>query len=99
MYALLAHASISIIMSIGSVHLFNLTWGEYIRRRREEQWIGISFQHVHSPLAFLSLAWGSIVCGLLLIWITLLWHAALFAMHYSLGGCILTTPSGILLPL
>jgi hypothetical protein len=95
MYALLAHALISIIMSIGSVHLFNLTWEEYIRRRREQEWIERSFRFVYSPPAFLSLAWGSTLCGLLLIWITLLLHAALFARQLPLVECVTPTLSGI----
>lgn len=95
MYALSAHALISIIMSIGSVHLFNLTWEEYIRRRREQEWIARSFRFVYSPPAFLSLAWGSTLCGLLLIWTTLVLHAVSFVMQLPLVGCTTPTLSGI----
>ena len=94
MFVLSAHALISIIISIGSVHLFNLIWEEYIRRKRDQSWIELSSRFVRTPLAFLSLAWGLITCGLLLIWITLLWHVLSFAMQLPPGGCITPILSG-----
>ena len=94
MYVLLVHALISIIASIGSAHLFNRSWGEFIRRKREQQWIEPCFRYELSPLAFLSLAWGSITCGLLLIWITLLMHAVSFVMQLPQAVASTATRSG-----
>ncbi len=85
MFVLLAHALITIMISLGSAHLFSRTWAEYIRRKRQEQWIDPSCRFEHSPLVFLSLVWGSITCGLLLSWAALLWHAAFFATRWPLA--------------
>ncbi len=84
-YVLLAHASISIIISIVSAVLYNRTWDAYLRERIHLELTGDYFPPEFTPLQRLSFKWASITCGLLLIWTSLLMHAASFVMQLPLA--------------